>query len=285
MKRILVTGANGQLGTTLKQQSLGSEDQWVFCGRNEMDITKTHSIASFLENQSFDFCINCAAYTAVDKAEEQQGLADAVNHLAVANFAQLAKDYNINLIHISTDYVFDGTKHKPYLETDTPNPKSVYGQTKLDGELAIQRINPANSVIIRTSWVYSRFGSNFVKTMLHLAKERDEISVVADQIGSPTNAADLAQTILQILPKVENKTVEIYHYANEGFCSWAKFSNEIFKLLNIDCRVNKLTTAEYPTKAKRPKYSVMETRKIKQVYEVRIPMWEVSLEKMLKVKS
>jgi len=286
MNNILVTGGNGQLGSELREIAPNyPKNKFLFTDAKELDITNHTAVKKFIEINKINSIVNCAAYTAVDKAEEQQGLADAVNHLAVANFAQLAKDYNINLIHISTDYVFDGTKHKPYLETDTPNPKSVYGQTKLDGELAIQRINPANSVIIRTSWVYSRFGSNFVKTMLHLAKERDEISVVADQIGSPTNAADLAQTILQILPKVENKTVEIYHYANEGFCSWAKFSNEIFKLLNIDCRVNKLTTAEYPTKAKRPKYSVMETRKIKQVYEVRIPMWEVSLEKMLKVKS
>ena len=286
MNNILVTGGNGQLGSELREIAPNyPNNKFLFTDAKELDITNHTAVKKFIEINKINSIINCAAYTAVDKAEEQQGLADAVNHLAVVNFAQLAKDYNINLIHISTDYVFDGTKHKPYLETDTPNPQSVYGQTKLDGELAIQRINPSNSVIIRTSWVYSRFGSNFVKTMLHLAKERDEISVVADQIGSPTNAADLAQTILQILPKVENKTVEIYHYTNEGICSWAKFSNEIFKLLNINCRVNQLTTAEYPTKAKRPKYSVMETRKIKQVYEVRIPMWEVSLENMLKVKS
>ena len=226
--------------------------------------------------------INCAAYTAVDKAEEEPELADAINHLAVANFVQIAKDKNIKLIHISTDYVFDGTNHKPYVETDTPNPQSVYGQSKLDGEIAMHEIKLANSIIIRTSWVYSKFGSNFVKTILRLGKVKDQISVVADQIGSPTNAADLAQTILQILPKVENKTVEIYHYTNDGVCSWSDLANEIIKIAKINCKVNPISTLEYPTKAKRPAFSVMDKRKIKDLSKLKIPNWQESLVKMLK---
>ena len=166
--------------------------------------------------------------------------------MAVANFAQIAKDKNIKLIHISTDYVFDGTNHKPYVETDTPNPQSVYGQTKLDGELAMQQINPANSIIIRTSWVYSKFGNNFVKTMLRLAETRDEISVVADQIGSPTNAADLAEAILNILPQISNETVELFHYSNEGVCSWYDFAKAIFEIKEISIKVNPIEKYSIP---------------------------------------
>lgn len=285
MNNILVTGGDGQLGSELREiASNYPEYNFLFTGVKTLDITNHTAVAAFVDSNNINVIINCAAYTAVDKAESEPELANAINHLAVANFAQIAKDNNIKLMHISTDYVFDGTNYKPYVETDVPNPQSVYGKTKLDGELAMQTISPSNSVIIRTSWVYSRFGSNFVKTMLHLAKERDEISVVADQIGSPTNAADLAQIILQMLPQIENKTVEVYHYTNEGICSWAEFASEVFKLLNIQCRVNQITTAEYLTKAKRPAYSVMETRKIKRVYDVTIPMWEVSLENMLKAE-
>jgi dTDP-4-dehydrorhamnose reductase len=282
MNNILVTGGDGQLGSELKEiASNYLEYNFLFTCVKTLDITNHTAVAAFVDSNNINVIINCAAYTAVDQAESDPELANAINHLAVANLAQIAKNNNVKFIQISTDYVFDGSNYRPYMETDIPNPQSVYGKTKLDGELAMRRISPSNSVIIRTSWVYSRFGTNFVKTMLNLAKERDEISVVADQIGSPTNAADLAQTILQILPQIENTTVEVYHYTNEGICSWAEFSSEIFKLLNIQCRVNQITTTEYLTKAKRPAYSVMETRKIKQVYKVTIPMWDVSLENML----
>ncbi|MDC0372010.1 dTDP-4-dehydrorhamnose reductase, partial [Flavobacteriaceae bacterium] len=190
MNNILITGGNGQLGSELKELAPNFLDyNFLFTDVSDLDITAHEQVRDFIELNNINVIINCAAYTAVDKAESEPELSDAINHLAVANFAQIAKDKNIKLIHISTDYVFDGTNHKPYLETDTPNPKSVYGQTKLDGELAMQKINPGNSIIIRTSWVYSKFGNNFVKTMLRLAETRDKISVVSDQIGSPTNAA------------------------------------------------------------------------------------------------
>ena len=224
MNNILVTGGNGQLGSELKELASNFPDyNFLFTDVSNLDITAHKEVRLFVERNNINVIINCAEYTAVDKAESEHEIPDAINHLAVANFAQIAKDKNIKLIHISTDYVFDGTNNKPYLETDTPNPQSVYGKTKLDGELAMRKINPANSIIIRTSWVYSRFGNNFLKTMLRLAETRDEISVVADQIGSPTSATDLAKAILTILPMVHNKTVEIFHYSNEGLCSWYDF--------------------------------------------------------------
>lgn len=283
MNNILVTGGNGQLGSELREIAPNYQDyNFLFTDVKTLDITNHTAVATFIESNNITVIINCAAYTAVDKAEEQKDVANAINHLAVANFAKIAQEKSIKLIHISTDYVFDGTNHKPYVETDIPNPQSVYGQTKLNGELAIQQIKPANSIIIRTSWVYSKFGNNFVKTILNLVKERDEISVVADQIGSPTNAVDLAQTILQILPKVENKTVETYHYTNDGVCSWFDLANEIIKIAKINCKVNPITTLEYPTMAKRPAFSVMDKRKIKELYKLNIPNWQESLVRMLK---
>ena len=211
MNNILVTGGNGQLGSELREIAPNyPEYNFLFTDAKELDITNHNAVIVFIKSNNINIIVNCAAYTAVDKAETDPELTDAINHLAVANFAQIAKDEKIKLIHISTDYVFDGFNHKSYKENDPPNPQSVYGQTKLNGELAIQRINPDNSIIIRTSWVYSIFGNNFVKTMLRLAETRDEISVVSDQIGSPTNAADLAKAILRILPKINNQTVEIF---------------------------------------------------------------------------
>ena len=246
MNNILVTGGKGQLGSELKEIASNYPDyNFSFTDVKILDITNHTAVKEFIEINNINGIINCAAYTAVDKAESEPELADAINHLAVANFARLSKDKNIKLIHISTDYVFDGTNHKPYVETDTPNPKSVYGQTKLDGELAMQQINPANAVIIRTSWVYSKFGNNFVKTMLRLAETRDEISVVADQIGTPTNAADLAEAILNILPQIKNETVELFHYSNEGVCSWYDFAKAIFDIKAIAIKVN--TTLVIPT--------------------------------------
>ena len=221
------------------------------------------------------------AYTAVDKAESEPELSDAINHLAVANFAQIAKEKNIKFIHISTDYVFDGTNHKPYVETDVPNPKSVYGKTKLDGELAMQKINPVNSIIIRTSWVYSKFGNNFVKTMLRLAETRDEISVVSDQIGSPTYALDLANIILNIMPKISNHKVEIFHYSNSGICSWYQFSKIIFEIKKHNIPINKVTSKQFSFKAIRPKYSLLNSSKILSKFELRSVNWKISLFKML----
>ena len=280
MNNILVTGGNGQLGSELKEIAPNYQDyNFLFTDVKDLDITNHITVAAFIERNNITAIINCAAYTAVDKAESEPELSDAINHLAVANFAQIAKEKNIKLIHISTDYVFDGNNYKPYVETDIPNPKSVYGQTKLDGEQAMQQINPANSIIIRTSWVYSKFGNNFVKTMLRLAENKDEISVVADQIGSPTNAADLAKAILMLLPQIENTSPEIYHYSNEGVCSWYDFAQAIFEISNSQTLVNPIETAQYPTPAKRPEVSVLNKKKIKTAYGLKIESWYLSLKR------
>jgi len=278
MYNILVTGGNGQLGSELKEIAYNYQNyNFLFTDVKDLDITNHTAVASFIESNQINVIVNCAAYTAVDKAESEPELSDAINHLAVANFAQIAKDKNIKLIHISTDYVFDGNNYKPYTETDIPNPKSVYGQTKLDGELAIQDIKPANSIIIRTSWVYSKFGNNFVKTMLRLAETRDEISVVADQIGSPTNASDLGKAILTILPLIKNKNVEVFHYSNEGVCSWYDFAKTIFEIKGISVKVNSIRSELYQTPAERPFYSVLNTTSIKNKYKIDILDWRISL--------
>ena len=277
-RNILVTGGNGQLGSELKELAQAySNYHFIFTDVENLDICDHKAVATFIDKNNIHTIINCAAYTAVDKAEEQFELADKINHLAVANFSQIARDKNIQLIHISTDYVFDGTNHKPYTEKDSPNPQSVYGQTKLDGELAMQQINPENSIIIRTSWVYSKFGNNFVKTMLRLGKERDQLSVVADQIGTPTNAADLAKAILTILPKIKNEDIEIFHYSNEGVCSWYDFAKAIFEISELPIEVNPIGTSQYPTLAKRPFFSVLCKNKTKEKYNINIPYWRDSL--------
>lgn len=282
MNNILVTGSKGQLGYEFKAVASNYADgHFIFTDLAELDITNHKAVKEFINAHSINTIINCAAYTAVDKAEEQVELADKINHLAVANFAQIAKDNNIKLIHISTDYVFDGTNYKPYIETDVPNPQSVYGRTKLAGESAILTINPKNTIIIRTSWVYSNYGNNFVKTMIRLGGERDELNVVADQIGTPTNAADLAQVILTILPKIKNENVELFHYSNEGICSWYDFAKVIFKLSGLDIKTHPIVTNQYPTPAKRPYYSVLSKNKIKEAYQIEIPFWKNSLSNIL----
>ena len=278
MNNILVTGGNGQLGSEIREISHNYLDyNFFFTEISDLDITDHKAVKGFVEINKINIIINCAAYTSVDKAESEPELSDAINNLAVANFAHIAKKKSIKLIHISTDYVFDGTNHKPYLETDIPNPQSVYGQTKLFGEIALQKINPPNSIIIRTSWVYSKFGNNFVKTMLDLAKTRGEINVVADQIGSPTNAADLASCILTILPKIKNYLVEVYNYSNEGVCSWYDFSKAIFELKKLSIKVNPIEGSQFPSAAKRPFYSVLNKTKIKNKYGIEIPYWRTSL--------
>ena len=278
MNNILVTGGNGQLGSELKELAPNyPEYNFLFTNVSDLDITDHSSVEEFIESNNINVIMNCAAYTAVDKAESEPELADAINHLAVANFAQIAKNKNIKLIHISTDYVFDGTNFKPYVETDAPNPQSVYGKTKLDGELAMRQINSANSIIIRTSWVYSKFGNNFVKTILRLSESRNEISVVADQVGSPTSAADLAKTILTILPKIENDTVEVFHYSNAGICSWYDFAKAIFEIKGIPVKVNPIESKQFPTPAKRPFYSVLNKQRIKENYQLVVPSWKDSL--------
>ena len=278
MNTILVTGSNGQLGSEIKALAPKYDNYtFIFTDVEELDICNPIEVANFIDANSIDIIINCAAYTAVDRAEAQIELADAINHLAIKNMATIAKEKGIQLVHISTDYVFDGSNHRPYLETDTPNPQSVYGETKLAGEQAMQQINPINSVIIRTSWVYSNYGNNFVNTMLRLAKERDEINVVSDQLGTPTNAADLAQAILTILPKLNNEAVELFHYSNAGACSWYDFAKAIFQMKGVTIKVNPIESSQYPTAAERPFYSVLNKGNITKRYKVRIPYWRDSL--------
>ncbi|MBL0721999.1 MAG: dTDP-4-dehydrorhamnose reductase, partial [Sulfurovum sp.] len=227
--------------------------------------------------------INCAAYTAVDNAEENIIMADAINREAVKDLAIFSKKYNIKLIHISTDYLFDGNTFKPYTEEIQSNPQGIYSKTKLAGEQEIRQINPANSIIIRTSWIYSSLGTNFVKTMLRLGEEKESLNVVFDQIGTPTYARDLADAILSIInnPIINSDNISIYHYSNEGVASWYDFAKSIFEISNINCKVNPIETHQYPTPAKRPYYSILNKAKIKKDYGLNIPYWRDSLKDCL----
>jgi len=283
MSNILVTGSNGQLGLELQRLSSEYDYTFFFTDRESLDITDKNAVEDFILRNAINCIINSAAYTAVDKAESEERVANAVNHIAVKNFAQLAKEHNIKLVHISTDYVFDGSNHKPYSEDDATNPQSVYGTTKLAGEKAMQEINPSNSLIIRTSWVYSSFGANFVKTMLRLGKERESLGVIFDQVGTPTYARDLAKAILDILPAIKNEKVEIYNYSNEGVCSWYDFAKAIMELFHTECIVNPIETKEYPTPASRPHYSLLNKAKIKREFNIAIPYWRDSLQECLEL--
>jgi len=288
--RILVTGKNGQLGRSI-QKIVGTDtkidnnqisNDFIFVGREDLDLSSESNISHYFDNNDkFDIIINCAAYTQVDKAEQEAELANQINHLAVKQLASIANKQQARLIHISTDYVFDGESNKPYMETDKTNPINVYGKTKLAGEKALQAVMSTNSVIIRTSWVYSEYSNNFVKTMLRLGKERDELKVVSDQIGSPTYATDLAGVILEIIKnkefREENQTTQIYHYSNEGKISWYEFAQEIFKIAEVNCKVNPITTQQYPTPAKRPKNTLMNKDKIIKTFSMNIPNWKESL--------
>ncbi len=281
--KILVTGANGQLGRSIQRIVSGAkqDNELVFVGRDELDFSQNDNFEKYFKENSFDIVVNCAAYTAVDKAESEIELTNQINHLAVKKLAEIAQKNNIKLIHISTDYVFDGEASHSYIETDKTNPINIYGETKLAGEKALQVIMPTNAIIIRTSWVYSEYGNNFVDTMLKLGKERDKLSVVNDQIGSPTYAADLANIILKIIDskdyQAKNRATEVYHYSNKGKVSWYEFAKEIFELADIHCVVKPITTKQYPTPAKRPKNTLMNKDKITKTFSVDIPNWKESL--------
>jgi len=287
--RILVTGKNGQLGrsiqkivnTDTKIDNNQNSNEFIFVGREDLDLSSESNINHYFINNKFDIIINCAAYTLVDKADEEAELATQVNHLAVKQLASIANKQQARLIHISTDYVFDGESGKPYTETDTPNPINVYGRTKLTGEKALQTVMPMNALIIRTSWLYSEYGNNFVSTMLRLGREQDELRVVNDQIGSPTYATDLADTILEIIKhkkfKDVGQTSQIYHYSNEGGISWHEFAKEIFKIEKVDCKVNPIKTQQYPTPATRPRNTLMNKDKIVKVFNIKISNWKLSL--------
>lgn len=281
-KNILITGANGQLGNEM-QHILSSNSLFgvYYTDIEQLDITNINAINNYVTQNKINVIVNCAAYTAVDAAEDNISLCTSINTTAVENIAKVAKENNCKVIHISTDYVFDGKKNLPYNEKDTPNPQSIYGKTKLDGENVLQSLLPNDSIIIRTAWLYSSHGKNFVKTMINLGQSRNNLNVVSDQVGTPTFAGDLALAINTIL-ETEKWEAGIYHFSNEGVCSWYDFAKTIHKIANIqDCKINPITTSEYPTKAIRPTYSVLDKNKIKQTFSIEIPHWTDSLEKCI----
>lgn len=286
MKTVLVTGAKGQLGSSIASlKGEYGQYKFIFTDREELDLSDADGITAYFDSTNIDVIINCAAYTAVDQAETDYDLADSLNHQAVATMAAIAKKTGITFIHVSTDYVFNGKGFRPYLESDLTDPQSVYGSTKLKGELAFTKANP-KGCIIRTSWVYSEYGNNFVKTMLRLGKERDELGVIFDQVGTPTYAKDLAKAIMEMISSEQNRGIlesdnpehKIYHFSNEGVCSWYDFAKTIFELSGVDCLVNPIETKQYPTPAARPHYSVMNKSKIKQNFNMSIPYWKNSLQ-------
>jgi dTDP-4-dehydrorhamnose reductase len=277
-KLVLVTGAKGQLGSEINELIHGySQYDFLFVDVEELDLSQHKYIVDFLQEKQPDIIINCAAYTAVDKAEEEEELAEKVNHLAIKSIAEIAKEKNISVIHVSTDYVFNGKNFKPYSEDDQTNPNAIYGSSKLNGEKALLAINPSNSIIIRTAWVYSSFGNNFIKTMMRLGRDKTELSVVYDQIGSPTYARDLAKAILDILPAIKNDQVEIYHYTDEGICSWYDLAVAIMSISELNCKITPIESKDYPTPATRPHYSVLNKAKIKENFQIDIPHWYESL--------
>jgi dTDP-4-dehydrorhamnose reductase len=280
MKKILVTGANGQLGSEIKMLAPHYPNfDFIFTDIEDFPLDQSEVIEANFKSIQPDIVINCAAYTAVDKAENDSVVADAINHLAIATLAHLCAASGARLIHISTDYVFDGTSPIAYTESDLPNPKSVYGVTKLAGETACSK-NCPDSIIIRTAWVYSEFGNNFVKTMLRLMSERDTLSVVNDQVGSPTYAADLAQVILTILDS-DHWESGIYHYSNAGEISWFDFAEDIKEIANITCDIKGIPASSYPTPAERPAYSLLDKSKIKAVYGIDPVDYKISLKIMM----
>jgi dTDP-4-dehydrorhamnose reductase len=282
-KIILVTGAGGQLGMEIwKLSERYPYYKFLFTTKEQLPIDNFHLVKKYFEEQQIDYCINCAAYTAVDKAEVEKERAFIINADAAGNLASICKAHQTQLIHISTDYVFDGTASNPYKEEDRIAPVNTYGASKLKGEELVLNFN-SSSIIIRTSWVYSMFGSNFVKTMLRLFKERQSVNVVSDQFGSPTYAANLAEVILSIIEKgnADGDKAGIYNYCNEGVITWFDFAAEIKKYLKSNCKINPIPTSQYPTPAKRPHYSVLQTSKIKSTFNIQIPNWKVSLHECL----
>lgn len=283
---ILVTGSNGQLGSELKRLSKDarySVCRFLFADTDVLDICNHADVQNYMKLNKVNLVINCAAYTAVDKAESEKELAFAVNRDGVEILAGVCAECGAGMLHVSTDYVFDGTASEPYKESDAVNPIGVYGLSKRAGEEAMMR-KGVRGMIIRTAWLYSSFGNNFVKTMLRLGAERKEVMVVADQQGSPTWAADLAQTLLEIAMQTDFAQmdgVEVYHYTNEGTCTWYEFASAIMQMAGKDCKVQPISTDEYPASCRRPAYSVLDKTKIKQQFHIRIPEWDESLQKML----
>lgn len=285
MLNVLITGSGGQLGKSIKELSSEYEYNFVFANKNELNILNGGKIKEYIDKHKINCIINCASYTNVDKAENDKKLADDINHQGIKIIAKLSKINNIKLIHISSDYVFDGKNSKPYKEEDKTAPCSTYGQTKLNGEKAIIELNMKNSIIIRTSWLYSNYANNFLKTILNLAKKNNELNIIYDQIGTPTYALDLAKMILDILEKINNQNTEIYHYSNEGVASWYDFAKEIINVQNIKCLIKPIESYEYKTLAKRPHYSILNKAKIKKDFDIIVPYWKDSLIECLKEMS
>ena len=282
MKNILITGANGQLGSEIRVAS-GQFPQFrfFFTDVTELDICNREAVQAYMAENHMDGIVNCAAYTAVDKAEDDAETCYRINRDAVKNLAEAAREYKLDIIHVSTDYVFDGKSYLPYTEVMPVNPSSVYGKSKLEGERILMEICP-EAVIVRTSWLYSSFGNNFVKTMLRLGQERDKLNVIFDQVGTPTYAADLAVALLSILA-AGKPAAGIYHYSNEGVCSWYDFTRSIHRLAGISCDLVPIESKEYPVRTPRPHFSVLNKAKIKQTYGIEIPHWEDSLEKCIRL--
>jgi dTDP-4-dehydrorhamnose reductase len=275
MKNILITGGNGQLGSEFKYLSESNENTFFFTDYKELDITDKQQIDSAIKENNIDCLINCAAYTNVDKAEDEFEQANLINNIGAANLAEICASNDVEFIHVSTDYVFDGTSNIPYTEEMETCPLGVYGKTKRDGEMAVIAAQ-GKSLILRTSWLYSSFGNNFVKTMIRLGKEREELSVVADQIGTPTYSRDLAKAILTIIKKDNKEYNKIYHFSNEGVTSWYDFAHAIMEISNIECRVLPIESKDYPTKVVRPFYSVLNKSGIKRDFGVEIPHWRLA---------
>lgn len=282
MITILVTGGDGQLGSALRLASAESHHRYIFTDIKELDITFAEAVEELFSREKIDIVVNCAAYTAVDLAEEQEDTADKINHKAAALLAEVCAQHNATLIHISTDYIFSGDSQRAYTEDDTPAPLNAYGRTKLSGERAVTK-SGCKSIILRTSWLYSEFGKNFVKTMRNLTATHKEIKVVADQFGTPTYAGDLAEAIVQIIENKKYDKCGVYNYSNLGECSWYDFAMEIARESgNDNCKITPCTTADYPTKAMRPRYSVLDKSKFVATFGIKIPAWQESLAECIK---
>lgn len=279
---VLITGANGQLGNEMRTLSTENpQHTYFFTDVQELDICNEAAVRSFVSENRIECIVNCAAYTAVDKAEDNEELCDRLNHIAPGYLARAAEAVGASLVQVSTDYVFDGTAHTPYTEEVKPCPNSVYGRTKLAGEEAVMQ-HCSRAMIIRTAWLYSIYGNNFVKTMIRLGRERETLGVVFDQIGTPTYANDLARAIYAAIN--QGVVPGVYHFSNEGVCSWYDFTKSIHRLSGITtCRVSPLHTDEYPAKAPRPAYSVLDKTKIKKTFKIEIPHWEESLARCIQL--
>ncbi len=284
MKKILVTGAGGQLGSEIRFLSANIKDrEFVFTDYQELDITDRQAVLTYIEQGQFYAVINCAAYTAVDKAESDKEKAYLINETGAGYLAEASAKIGAKFVHVSTDFIFDGTHSTPILEDDKPGPLSVYGASKLAGELAVLKANP-DCLMFRTSWVYSSFGGNFVKTMLRLCTERENLSVIFDQIGTPTYARDLAQVILGTLDKAIDKKISgVYNYSNEGVASWFDFAIAIRDIAGLKTKITPIETTQYPTPATRPKYSVLNKKKVKDTFGIEIPYWRESLVSCMKL--